>query len=259
VTILAPLAALDAQQHALGVDIADLEHDDFRDAQPGAPRVRLLAGPRTGSGGGERRLVLRRCCRAQQQRHFLDAEHRRYPPRIRHNGEPARQVRPVERHREKEAQGRDRAVDARRLHAALRLVQLEEAQFFRRCRVWRPADKGCKCPHVSHIVAARVLLEAAHGHVFNHARPQWADGPLGGIGGHQGVLSRAEGCRTFDARDQTPRFVLRRNLAIAGRSGEGRFTIRFADTHHRTLPTGGLSLAPVLGERFASARTRGAR
>ena len=66
------------------------------------------------------------------------------------------------------------------------LVQLEEAQFFRRCRVWRPADKGCKCPHVSHIVAARVLLEAAHGHVFNHARPQWADGPLGGIRGHQG-------------------------------------------------------------------------
>jgi len=41
---------------------------------------------------------------------------------------PPGKVRPIERHAEKEAQGRDRAVDARRLHAALRLVQLEAAQ-----------------------------------------------------------------------------------------------------------------------------------
>jgi hypothetical protein len=32
-------------------------------------------------------------------------------------------------------------------------------------------------PDVSHIAAARVLFETAHGHVFDHARPQWADGP----------------------------------------------------------------------------------
>jgi hypothetical protein len=88
---LAALAALDAQQHARGIDIADLEGDNLRGAQPGAV------------GGRERRLVLRRGCRAQQQRHFLDAEHGRYSPRIRHDGEPARQIRPVERHREKEA------------------------------------------------------------------------------------------------------------------------------------------------------------
>jgi hypothetical protein len=49
--------------------------------------------------------------------------HRWYPPRLRHDGEPARQVGPVQRHREEEAQGRDRAVDARRLHADPRLVQ----------------------------------------------------------------------------------------------------------------------------------------
>src|SRR6201981_2403197 len=54
-------------------------------------------------------------------------------------------------------------------------------------------------------IAARVLIETAHGHVFDHACPQWADGTLGGIGGHQGFLSRAEGCWTFDARDRTPR------------------------------------------------------
>ena len=32
----------------------------------------------------------------------------------------------------------------------------------------------------------------------------------------------------------------RRNLVIAGRSGEGPFTIRFADLRYRALPTGGL-------------------
>jgi hypothetical protein len=32
VAALAPLAALDAQQHALGIDVADLERDNFRDA-----------------------------------------------------------------------------------------------------------------------------------------------------------------------------------------------------------------------------------
>src|SRR4029077_1911345 len=46
--VLAALAALDAQQHALGIDIADLERDNLRGAQPGAV------------GGGEHRLVLRR-------------------------------------------------------------------------------------------------------------------------------------------------------------------------------------------------------
>jgi hypothetical protein len=162
---LAPLAALDAQQHALGIDVADLERDNFRDAQPGAV------------SGGECRLVLRRRCRAQQKGDFLDAEHCRYPPRIRYDGEPPPQIRPVERHCEKEAQGRDRAVDARRLHPALRLVQLEKTQVFRCRRIGRPADKGRECLDLSHIVAARVRLEAAHGHVFDHARPQWADGP----------------------------------------------------------------------------------
>src|SRR5215813_7202511 len=70
-----------------------LERDNFRDAQPGAV------------GGGECRLVLRRRYRAQQKGHFLDAEHCRYPPRIRHDGEPARQIRPIERHCEKRSAG----------------------------------------------------------------------------------------------------------------------------------------------------------
>jgi hypothetical protein len=46
VAVLAALALLDPQQHALGVDVADLERDHLGDAQPGAVR------------GGERRPVL---------------------------------------------------------------------------------------------------------------------------------------------------------------------------------------------------------
>jgi hypothetical protein len=71
--------------------------------------------------------------------------------RIGHDGKPARQIRPVERHCEKEAQGRDRAVDARRLHADPRLVQLEQTQVLHRRRVGRAADKGCECPYVARI------------------------------------------------------------------------------------------------------------
>jgi hypothetical protein len=87
-----------------------------------------------------------------------------------HNREPAGEVRPVERHAEKEAQGRDRAVDARRLHAALRLVQLEAAQILRRRAIGRPANEGRKRPDIPNVVVARLLAEAAHAHVLDHAR-----------------------------------------------------------------------------------------
>jgi len=74
---------------------------------------------------------------------------------------PSGKVGPIERHGEEETQRRDRTVDARRLHAGLRLVQLETAQILRRRRVGRPADEGCERPHVANVVAARLLGEAA--------------------------------------------------------------------------------------------------
>jgi hypothetical protein len=86
------LAALDAQQHALGIDIVRFECHHFGDAQ---------AGP---IGRGERGLVLRSCCRLKQQRDLLNAEHRRQPLRLPHDAEPARQIRLVQRHRQKETQ-----------------------------------------------------------------------------------------------------------------------------------------------------------
>ena len=70
--------------------------------------------------------------------------------------------------------------------------------------VVRPAGEGCERPHVANVVAARLLGEAAYPHVLDHARPQRTDGLVGRMGGHRGLLSQAEGCWTFDARDRTP-------------------------------------------------------
>ena len=39
---------------------------------------------------------------------------------------------------------------------------------------------------MSNVVAARLLAKAAHGHVLDHACPQWADGPMRSIRGHRG-------------------------------------------------------------------------
>jgi hypothetical protein len=64
------LALLDPQQHALGIDIADLERDDLGDAQSSAVC------------GGERRLVLRPRRRLEQQRDLFDAQHGREPYRV---------------------------------------------------------------------------------------------------------------------------------------------------------------------------------
>jgi hypothetical protein len=68
-------------------------------------------------------------------------------------------------------QVRGEAVPQRvRLQAALRLVQLEKAQVFRRRRVGRPANEDRECPDVPDTVVARLLAEAVHHHVFDHAR-----------------------------------------------------------------------------------------
>jgi len=39
---------------------------------------------------------------------------------------------------------------------------------------------------MSNVVAARLLAKAAHGHVLDHACPQWADGRMRSIRGHRG-------------------------------------------------------------------------
>src|SRR5271163_1763249 len=58
---------------------------------------------------------------------------------------------------------------------------------------------------MANVVLTCLLVEATHRHVFDHTGAQRADGLVGSIRGHQGCLSRAEGCWTFNARDPTPR------------------------------------------------------
>src|SRR5271165_3562747 len=85
-----------------------------------------------------------------------------------------------------------------------------KSALWRRCRrvffsMSPRVPEGCERPHVANVVVARLLGEGAHPHVLDHARPQRTDGPVGGMGGHQGLLSRAEGCWTLNARDRMPR------------------------------------------------------
>src|SRR5712692_6983837 len=65
VAVFASFALLNPQQHALGVDIADLERDHLGDAQPGAV------------GGSECRLVLGPGRRLEEKRNLLHAQNGR--------------------------------------------------------------------------------------------------------------------------------------------------------------------------------------
>jgi hypothetical protein len=65
VAVLAALALLDAQRHALAVDIADLERHDLADPKPGAVR------------DGQGRLVLQIGGRSDQARSLVATEHHR--------------------------------------------------------------------------------------------------------------------------------------------------------------------------------------
>jgi hypothetical protein len=88
----------------------------------------------------------------------------------------ARQVGPIERYREEETQRRHRAIDRRRLHATLGLVNLETADILRCRRVRRPLEERSEAPNEPDIVALRRFTHATHGHVVEHASPQRADG-----------------------------------------------------------------------------------
>jgi hypothetical protein len=65
---------------------------------------------------------------------------------------------PIEGHGEEEAQRRYRAIDGRRPHAGLRLMQLEAAQILSGCRIRRAVDEGCEGPDVPDIIVARLLI-----------------------------------------------------------------------------------------------------
>ena len=91
----------------------------------------------------KRRLVLEAGAgrRFQQPGHLLGREHARQLPRVVHAGQMAGELGAVERGAEEETQRRGRAVERRRLHAALGQMHLEAAHVLGRCRVGRAAEK----------------------------------------------------------------------------------------------------------------------
>ena len=98
VAVLAALALLDADHHALAVDVGDLERDDLGDAQARA------------IGDAQRRLVLEPGRRLQQPRHLLRAQHDRQLARLVDERAVCSTISwPLERDREEEPQRRDRA------------------------------------------------------------------------------------------------------------------------------------------------------
>ena len=146
VAVLASLALFDPDQHARAVDIIDLEAGHLRHAQARA------------IGGAEYGLVFDARCRFEQPADFLDAQHRWQLARVARQDQAPRQVWPVERHGEEEAQRRDRAVDRRRLYAALALVHLKPANILSRRRIGRPPEEGGEAAHKTNIVVLRIVI-----------------------------------------------------------------------------------------------------
>ena len=91
----------------------------------------------------------------------------------------ARHLRSIARRREKEPQRRYRAVHRRRLYALLALADLERAQILAPGHVRRAAEEDCEVLDVADVIALRLLAEAAHGHVLDHATAKRADGLSG--------------------------------------------------------------------------------
>jgi hypothetical protein len=164
VAILPAFAALDPEQHTLAVDIADLERCHLRDTQARA------------IGDRQRRLVLEAGGGVQQPGDLVPAQHHRQLARMGHPDQLAREVRPVERVGEEEAQRRDDAVHRRHWNAGLALFDLEPAQVIRRRRVRRSAQERGEAPHVADVVALGLSRKPAHAHIVEQTLAQRAHG-----------------------------------------------------------------------------------
>src|SRR6202044_2131034 len=107
-------------------------------------------------GGAEYCLVFDARRRFEQPANFLDTQHRWQFARKACQDQAARQVRPVERDGEEEAQCRDRAVDRGRLYPALALVNLKPTNILSLRRIGRPPEERCEAAHKANIIALRM-------------------------------------------------------------------------------------------------------
>jgi hypothetical protein len=167
VAILAPFSLFHSDQHAGAVDIIDLEMRHLGDAQACA------------IGDPERGLVLDAWRRLEQPGSFLDAEHARQLALIAGEHQGPRQIPPLQRHVEQEAQCRDRAIDRGGADAVLMLRKLVATDIIGRSRVGAPPQKDGKAPDVTHIIVLGVDAQAAHQHVLLHALAERRGGSVG--------------------------------------------------------------------------------
>src|SRR5215471_19404355 len=173
--ILAAFAHLDTDQHALGIDVADPQHDDLAAAQAGAV------------GDAERSLVLETGTwrGLDQPGDLIQSKEKRQLARIVCAGQLMGEVGAAERDGEEEAQRRGLPIHLRRLRALLDLDKLEAADVVAGRSGGRAAEKASKGLNIPDIVALRLVAEGSDRHVRDHAAAKIADRLVT----HQGLLS----------------------------------------------------------------------
>ena len=177
--ILAALAHLDADQHALGVDVADAQHDDFAAAQSGAV------------GNAEGSLVLEAWTgsRFEKAADIIGAQHTRQLLGIMRAGDLMGEVNAAAGNGEEEAQRRGLRVHLRRLGTLGNLICLKTAQIIAGNRIGRAAKELRQRLDMLDIVVLGLVTEVAVRHVLQHAAAKVADGLLETRVGHRGLLS----------------------------------------------------------------------
>src|SRR5215510_4665289 len=119
-------------EHALAVDVADLERNHFASAQ-----TRPI-------GHAQRRLVLEPRRRIEQPRYLLWTEHHRQLARLTDERRVLDDVVSLERDPEKEPQRGHRVIENRRLRTVLGKMQLKAPHLLQARPVGRAAEKRSK-------------------------------------------------------------------------------------------------------------------
>src|SRR5215472_8602619 len=187
--ILAAFAQLDTDQHPLGIDVADPQHDDLAAAQTGAV------------GDAECGLVLETGARRgfDQPGDLLPSKHPRQLPRIVRAGQLMGEVGAAERDGEEEAQRRGLRIHLRWLRTLLDLCELEAADVVVARGVGGAAEKSGKGLDMPDIVVLCLVAKAPDRHVRDHAAAKIADRLVA----HRRLLSRGWSVGTPNPQDGT--------------------------------------------------------
>jgi hypothetical protein len=165
VPILTAFAHLDTDQHALGIDVADPQHDDLAATQTGAV------------SNAERGLVLQTGARRglDQPGDLLRRKHSRQLARIVRAGQLMGEVSAAKRDGEEEAQRRGLRVHLRGLRTLLDLCELKAADVVAARGIGGASEKSGKGRDLPDILVLGLVAKAADRHVRDHAAAQIAD------------------------------------------------------------------------------------